>query len=341
MLNRVSTLGLLVVGVLMFILALELLKKGAGGIAGLLTVASAQGMVNLVGFGWLMAYVALSGSPIAATSLTLLGANALTPLETFAMINGSRFGASFVVLFTGFIYYLRGAQGRPVVSMGVLSMITTATIYLPAMLVGAAVIHWGWLDAVRFGSPRILSSLVDVLYDPLTGLAATHLHPLVMFILGFVTLLVAFRVFDKSIPQMDSGLVERRLLDRPLVMFLLGLAVTSITLSVSISLTILVPLAARGLVKPRQAIPYIMGANISTFVDTLFASLLVSHPLAFTVVLTEMLAVAAVSVIVLSFFYQLYQNALLQFDRAVRSSRMRFAGFVLVLALVPMILFLI
>jgi hypothetical protein len=54
-----------------------------------------------------------------------------------------------------------------------------------------------------------------------------------------------------------------------------------------------------------------MGANITTFVDTLFASVLLGGDAAFTVVLTEMVSVGIISSVVLVFFYGPYSRALL------------------------------
>ena len=50
----------------LFTLALKLLSASARGIAQLLTAFSIHGVLNLVGFGWVAAYGALSGSPVAA-----------------------------------------------------------------------------------------------------------------------------------------------------------------------------------------------------------------------------------------------------------------------------------
>ncbi len=327
-------------GVVVFILALELLKSGAGGVAAVLGQFSAHGFANVLGFGWLMAYLSLSGSPVAAASLTLLGGGALSPLETFAMINGSRFGASFIVLFTGFLYYLRGIRGRGLVSIGILAMATTATIYLPAMGLGALALRGGWLEGIRFGSPGGLASVIDVVYGPITSAARAGLPDLLTFILGFVTLLAAFRLFDLALPQVEPETLQSRWgrwLDRPLATFLLGVGVTALTLSVSVSLTILVPLASRGYIRRDQVIPYIMGANVSTFVDTLFASLLVG-PQAFTIVLTIMAAVAAVSLLVLGFWYRSFEAALLQFNLFIAAERRRFYAFVGLLGLIPLAL---
>ena len=82
-------------------------------------------------------------------------------------------------------------------------------------------------------------------------------------------------------------------------MFAFGSLVTLVTLSVSLSVTILVPLALKGYVRRDRVIPYVMGANIATWIDTLLAALLLDSPRAFTVVLTEMLAGGCVSLFVL------------------------------------------
>lgn len=336
--------GVAVLALFTFILALELLKTGAGGAAVVLKSLHVRGMANALGFGWLAAYLVMSGSPVAALSLGLFGGGTLSPLETFAMINGSRFGASSVVLFVGFIYYLRGIRGRGVVSMGVLSMITTATIYLPAMLLGTVLLRQQWFGRVHIEAPGVFTSILDIVYRPIADTFAAHVHLAFVFAVGFACLIVSFRLFDRALPTMDSGVLQTRWggwLGRGFPMFLLGLVVTSITLSVSASLSVLVPLAGRGYVRREHVIPYIMGANISTFVDTLFASLLVGAPLAFTIVLTEMVCVAAVSALVLATVFEPYRRALLAFNGLVTTSRTRFALFVGFLAAVPLILLLI
>ena len=53
-----------------------------------------------------------------------------------------------------------------------------------------------------------------------------------------------------------------------------------------------------------------MGSNITTFVDTLLAALLLNNPPAFTVVLVEMVSIALVSVFVLALIYRLEVTAL-------------------------------
>jgi hypothetical protein len=340
---RVGRIGAVVAALFTFILALEMLKTGAAGAGVVLRTLHVRGMVNTLGFGWLAAYLVMSGSPVAAVALGFFSGGTLSPLETFAMICGSRFGASFIVLFTGFLYYLRGIRGRGVVSMGVLSMVTTASVYIPAGLLGAYALQQRWLASIHVASPRGFGSILGVIYDPIVDMAASYLPRGIVLIAGVGLLLVAFRLFDRALPHMDSDLLETRWgrwLERPRAMFALGLLVTSVTLSVSASLSLLVPLAGRGYVKRENVIPYIMGANITTFVDTLVAALLLQAPYAFTIVLTLMLAVALVSGLVLRFAYPPYQRALLRFNELVTAGRVGFALFVFFLGTIPLALFL-
>src|SRR3954464_11276997 len=147
-----------IAGLALFILALEMLKAAARELAPLLLQWRVAGLRQSVGFGWLGAYVVLSGSPVAAIALTLYSSRAITDLATLGMITGSRLGASFIVLFVGFIYYLRGQRRVASVAIGVLAFSVTATIYLPALTLGVIILKNGWLDAVRFGTPTALSS---------------------------------------------------------------------------------------------------------------------------------------------------------------------------------------
>lgn len=348
--TRLTKLGMAVLGIAVFILALQLLKEGAQGLVPVMKMLSIEAgarpvdMAHALGFGWLMAYMVLSGSPVAAVSLTLLSGGIISDVQTFAMITGSRLGASFIVLFVGFIYHLRGQPRIASVSIGVLALLVTATIYLPAMALGYGLLTQGSFNALRFGAPVALNSMIEVIYDPIVHWTVAALPRWVVFLVGLGVLLVAFNIFDRALPEIDperSGF--ERIADmvyRPFVMFMLGLAITTLTLSVSVSLTMLVPLSAKGYVRRENLIPYIMGANISTFVDTLFASLLVNHERAFTIVLTEMLSVGSISLVILLLFYAAYQRQMETALEAILRNNRTLAIFLGSLLLIPLALLL-
>src|SRR5262245_33882366 len=322
----------------LFIVALRLLAASAGGVATVLKGIDAHGPLNLLGFGWLLAYGALSGSPVAALALSLLHGGAISTPEALGMVSGSRFGASMVVLLVGFIAYLRGTRRPDGIYVGVVALLTTATIYTPATVIGVLLLQGGWLHGLVDHLPVQWDSIA-ALAQPVVSVAARHLPGLVLFVLGVGTLLSAFTLFDRLLPNLDppSERMERlsRRFESPGMMFLFGALITSVTMSVSLSVTILVPLTLRGVVRRTAVIPYIMGANITTFIDTLFASFLVPGGGATEVVLVEMVSVTFVSMLVLGLVYRFYARGVLATAHAVSSQPKLLAVFLIVMTAVP------
>jgi Na+/phosphate symporter len=131
-----------------------------------------------------------------------------------------------------------------------------------------------------------------------------------------------------------------RILYRPIFTFLLGGAVTMVTMSVSLSVSILVPLSVRGYIRRENIIPYVMGANITTFIDTLIAAVLLGNADAFTVVLLEMLSVGVISVIVITLFFRGYERFVLRVLETILRSRRNLALYMIGIVGIPVLLML-
>ena len=334
-------------GLLIFILALQLLKRGAGvygrQIKELLNISSTM---NSLGFGWLLAYIFMSGSPVAAIAVSFFAAGTITNLQAFTMITGSRLGASFIVLFVGFIYYLRGHQRSASISIGVLALLTTASIYLPALALGYWLLTSGMLGVLQVSATTPVGSFIDAIYGPILDLIARWSLPgWAVFVCGIGSLLLAFTLLDRALPEINaerSGFQRiGRLIYRPMAMFILGAAVTSVTLSVSVSLSILVPLSAKGLVRRENTLPYIMGANITTFIDTLVAALITGGPAAFTIVLVEMVSVAILSLLVLFLFYRSFEHVILRLQELIIRDNRTLGAFLCIMLIIPIVLLLV
>ncbi|MEX2143107.1 MAG: hypothetical protein WD740_00810 [Anaerolineales bacterium] len=338
--------GLFVVSLWLFILAITLMKEGAHDFAPLVkTTFSINSVSNSLGFGWLFAYFVMSGSPVAATALTFFDVGAITKAAAFAMITGSRLGASLIVLLIGILYVLRGRDRSTSLGMGLLSLMVTGSTYIIAFFMGLFILETGWLDHLQVRTGPVLASVIDVILTPIVGPLASWLPGWALFLLGLAIIILSFNLFDRCLPTMaiKQSQVGRlsRLIYRPWVMFLLGALVTSISMSVSVSLSILVPLSNRGFVRRENVIPYIMGANITTFIDTLIAAILLQDPAAFTIVLVEMLSIAIVSALILAFFFSSFQNRVLSIESWLIRSNRRLALFIGVIFFIPLLLVLI
>ncbi len=328
----------------LFISALEFIKAGSGGVSGLLRAASADGTLNILGFGWLGAYLGMSGSPVAAIAVSLFAGGALSDKEAFSMLSGSRMGASFIVLFVGFLYFVGKRKQNDGLFIGILALLTTFTITLPAVPLGSLILDRGWFDGVQVSTPGFIVDSKDYLFGPALG-AAEHLPGLLVFMVGAALLLTSFAAFDRALPDLEKpGPKMMRLkdrLERPLAMFLLGFVLTALTMSVSISLTLLIPLSLKGYVRKNNVIPFVMGANISTWADTLAAALLLESPKAVTIVFTQAVTGATVSLVLLLFLYRPYSRAILYLTNAACQNKGQFAIFLGAIFLAPMILLLV
>jgi solute carrier family 34 (sodium-dependent phosphate cotransporter) len=258
------------------------------------------------------------------------------------MLSGSRLGASFVVLLVGFLYAVRnrGHNRSESIGMGVLALSLTAAVYLPGMMIGYLILKSGVLDPIHASASKDVLSLIDYVWGPaldlLTKLPGWSLLPI-----GLGIILISFRFLDRVLPQLDGeqhgGRWAERL-KRPWPMFALGCLVATITLSVSVALTVLVPLASRGYLKREESIPYIMGANITTLADTLVAAMVLGNAVAVHIVLAEAIGVSLVSLLYLAFFYGRLRRGIMALDEWVVASSRRLWLFVACFFVLPAIL---
>jgi solute carrier family 34 (sodium-dependent phosphate cotransporter) len=333
-------LGLLGIG--LFVTALGLMKQGAASL-----IPTLEGSIftdnawSALGVGWLGACIVLSGSPVAASALTLLDGGAIDRSESFAMLTGSRLGASFVVLVVGVIYALRRDAGRKApLSIGVYALTITAVAYLPGAAFGWWLLTRGHLDGIDLAASPGVVSVTDELFGWLPDLLEDIVPGWALFPIGVVILLGAFACIDRVLPTVGSDRFSASRLTNPWVMFGLGCLVAFLTLSVSVALTLLVPLVANGYLKREDTIPYIAGANITTLADTLVAAVILGNPDAVRVVLAEVIGVSTVTIALLALAYPLVRRGSIAWARFTLTSRSHLAGFVVLLFTTPILLIL-
>lgn len=334
---------LLVVGLALFVTALGLMKEGASAlIPSLEGSAFTDNAWSTLGLGWLGAGLVLSGSPVAASSLTLLDGGAIDRTQSFTMLTGSRLGAAFVVLVVGVAYSLRHKQQgrrRAPVSIGVLSLLMTAVVYVPGAVVGYLLLERGAFDGLDIGTSPRLTSLTDAAFGWAVDSIDSVAPGWTLFPIGLGFLLLGFKAFDRVLPAVGSDRLGTGPPDwstRLWPMFAVGCGVTLLTLSVSVSLTLLVPLVAKGHLRRSNTLPYIAGANITTLADTLVAAVLLGDQDGVRVVVAVTLTVTVWTLILLVIAYPLLRRVLLGVARRILANNRRLATFAALLFLVPL-----
>lgn len=118
-------------------------------------------------------------------------------------------------------------------------------------------------------------------------------HPWVILIISLVLLFVALRYLVKVLRVLFVKRAEewfnRVLFKTEIRAFILGLLVTVMAQSSSITTSLIIPFAGAGILRLEQIFPYTMGANLGTTITAILASLITSEIHAVTVAFAHLL----------------------------------------------------
>jgi hypothetical protein len=236
------------------------------------------------------------------------------------MIVGSRIGAAFIVFAIGWTYVIRGRDHIQSLGIGLLSLIVTATTYLPALTPGIVLLNTGSLKWATIPSGSLPNEIISQLFEPIAKASVELLTYTGTFFAGPVLILLSFHLFDRALPDLEDAEEERerlgRYLYRPWVMLIAGAAITLISLSVTLSLSILVPLTRHRLVR------------------------VMDNPEAASIVLAGFAAIILVSVVILVTLYRRYENLVLNLTEWATENRRNLAISMGVFILTPLVLLL-
>jgi len=296
---------------------------------------------SALGLSWLATYVLANGSLVAALSLSLFTADLVPPSQLFLMIVGSRLGAAAVVVFIGAFDYLNAELDtlRESTSLGLLTFLLTHSVYVPTLVVGylSLPLVGSVSDAGETTPGPTAVDVPDLITVATTGIVDL-VGPGVAFALAVGCILVSLRLFDRLIDSVDKQRLRRRYiteLSDKWVSFTLGLVLTGVTTSVAFSLGVVVPLYNRGHIKRREIMPFVLGANVGTLVDTLVVAVALDTPTGVAIV-TAVLVLGFVSSVALLLVYPTYGSVVGAIQTEIVADPRYFVGFLVSLVLVPL-----
>ncbi|UHQ96097.1 thiamine-binding protein [Natrinema halophilum] len=126
---------------------------------------------------------------------------------------------------------------------------------------------------VKAAIPDVLSAVTDGFSSWSGGAIA--------FFVAIGMIFLSMQLFDRTLDAIDKQRLRNRYvtkLNNKWTSFGIGLVFTGLTTSVAFSLGVIVPLYNRGHVKRNEIIPYVLGANIGTLVDTLIVAIALNTP---------------------------------------------------------------
>jgi Na+/phosphate symporter len=118
--------------------------------------------------------------------------------------------------------------------------------------------------------------------------------------------------------------------------FMAGFVITALTMSMSISVGILLPLYMRKIINKKMLIAYILWANVSTLFDTLFLGMMAKSILGIKVIIAFLIAVIA-AVIFLMLTFNIYHRCISYITDKILSNRLLFFIFTIIIMFSPIV----
>ncbi|MGH8912223.1 MAG: Na/Pi symporter [Acidimicrobiia bacterium] len=250
-----------------------------------------------------------SSSVTTSTIVGLVGAGALSVSAAVPMIMGANIGTTITNTLVSFGHVRQGQEFRRAFAGATVHdffNVLTVIVALPLELTtgflskSAAALTELFGRTERVGGVTGESPIraavawpMERLADALTG-TSTTVRGTVLLVVGVVALFVALGFITKTMRRLMAGGIERsinRILDRGggLAALALGLVVTMLVQSSSITTSILVPMMAAGVLTLNNAYPITLGSNLGTTITALLASLAAVGPGALTIALVHTL----------------------------------------------------
>nr|WP_254283175.1 sodium:phosphate symporter [Halomicroarcula limicola] len=258
------------------------------------------------------------------------------------MLAGSRLGGAAIVLLIGALDYFqkRRYSFSESTRLGILTFLLSHSVYLPATVLG-----YFLLPVLQTGfegvSSRIeLSVRPLAAFDPATGAVVDTVGVGPGLVVAVLVLFGSITLFDRVLKRIDTEWLRERFFRRfqhKWTSFGLGVLITGVTTSVAFSLGVVVPLYNRDYIERREIVPYVLGANIGTFFDTVVVAVLLESPRGVAIVLS-LVAVGATITVGALVRFSTYFRAVETIQTRLVADRRYLLGFLVSLGVLPILL---
>ena len=222
--------------------------------------------INAFGIGWLVTLITQSSGVATATLIAFYLAGVIGPLVLIYMVIGTRMGSSITILFTSFLVHAKRRDFRHGFEIGLANLVYAIPIAIVMFLLE---FFTGFFNKTGnyflvLGIPFNFN-IIDFIVLPLINLIS-FIPENISLILGLVFLIASLKYLPKFMINLwgEEYLKSKinKFLDKKWKSFFLGLGVTALLMSTSITITFLIPLIVTRITKLKKVIPYMIGANL-------------------------------------------------------------------------------
>jgi sodium-dependent phosphate cotransporter len=241
-----------------------------------------------------------SSSTITSMVVGLVAGGALTVTGAIPIVIGSNIGTTVTNILVSLGHISRPSEFRRAFAaatihdfFNLISVIIIFPLQLTTNFLGKAssflAVHFAESGGMKLLNPLKLIVSPAVKFITL----ATRESGVLMLIIAIILLLIALRYIVVNLRTLVIGRVEqffdKTLFKNSFTAMMLGLGLTVMVQSSSITTSLTVPLAAARILTLRQIFPFALGANVGTTITAILASLVTNNAAAVTVAFAHLL----------------------------------------------------
>ena len=287
----------------LFLFSIELmgtsLKMLGKGLAEALIATTTNPLIGLF-VGILSTSIVQSSSFTTSIVVGLVAGGALNVANAIPIIMGANIGTSVTNILVSLAQIRRSLEFRLAFSAAIVHdffNILAVLVLFPLQYFTNFLGHMATFMGENFqsiGGLKFLSPIkasTKPLVEFLKNLVGDY--PWILFVLSLLLLLVALtrmvKILKVLVVEKAEGWFDRYLFKNALRAFLVGLVLTALVQSSSITTSLAVPLAGAGVLTLMQIFPYTLGANVGTTVTAILAALVTGNLAAVTVAFSHLL----------------------------------------------------
>ncbi len=274
----------------LFILAIQLLKKASGMIApdAKQFIFANLSPIKAIAAGWFSTTLAQSSGAVSSVAISFAGNNIIDLPTAVYILVGASMGTTITALIISLITVTSKRKDfrhgfEIALCYSIYSFFLVFIVFFLEYffaLFSRTALYLAKLFEGNFSYLRV-PDIVDLITSPLVSPLSEN-NFLFVFVIAFLILIFALKYIGRAIIEVLGGEVKaknfvNRHFDSPIKAYFLGVLLTAIVFSSSITISLLVPLAVAGLIGLRRSIPFILGADLGTFTDTFLVSLIVGE----------------------------------------------------------------
>ncbi|MFQ5452804.1 MAG: Na/Pi symporter [Candidatus Zixiibacteriota bacterium] len=272
--------------VYLFILSISLLggafKLFGKDFAKTIFQATSNPIVGLM-IGVLATSIVQSSSTTTSLIVSLVASGALSYESSIAMVMGANIGTSVTNTVVSLGHISRGEEFKRAFSGSIVHdffNISSVIVLLPLQIyfnvIGKTAIFmeeiFAGFGGMKFSSPlKAITKPVAKYIIHLTGDSAL-ITILISVIFLFIALHFIVRVLKSMVLARVEKFFQRYIFRTPVLSLILGVALTVLVQSSSITTSVVVPLIGAGVITVTQIYPYVLGANVGTTITAFLAS---------------------------------------------------------------------